>query len=314
MTDAIAFLEGQYIPLKDAKISIMTHAFNYGTGTFEGIRGYWSDENHQLYLFRLREHMERIHNSAKVLAIDLKYSVDEIIDITLQVVRRSNFHQDVYVRPLAYKSGLGIGVSMRGVPDDFLLYAQPMGNYIEIENGLHCCISSWRRNGDNAIPPRAKVTGAYVNAALAKHEALSNGFDEAIMLSESGYASEGSAENLFVVNGGKLVSPSVSDSILEGITRGSIMEIAQKQLGISTLERTIQRTELYTADEIFLCGTGAQVSPVTKIDGRPIGSGGVGPITAQLQSMYFDIVKGRNAAFKNWLHPVYEASVTSTAG
>jgi len=195
----VAFLGGEYVPLADAKISIMTHAFNYGTGTFEGIRGYWSAAEEQLYVFRMREHFERLHNSARILAISLPYSVDELETITLEILRRSGFRGDTYIRPIAYKSGLGIGVSMTGVSDDFMMYCQPMGNYIDIDRGIRCCLSSWRRNSDNAIPPRAKVTGAYVNAALAKHEAVVNGYDEAIMLAENGNVSEGSAENLFII-------------------------------------------------------------------------------------------------------------------
>ncbi len=301
----VAFLGGEYIPLADAKISIMTHAFNYGTGTFEGIRGYWSAAEEQLYVFRMREHYERLHNSARILAISLPYSVDELETITLEILRRSGFRGDTYIRPIAYKSGLGIGVSMTGVSDDFMMYCQPMGNYIDIDRGIRCCLSSWRRNSDNAIPPRAKVTGAYINAALAKHEAVVNGYDEAIMLAENGNVSEGSAENLFIIKNRTLITPAVTDSVLEGITRATLIEVARTELGVPTVERTVQRTELYTADEVFLCGTGAQVSPVVEIDKRSIGSGGVGPLTSALQQAYFDVVRGVNRAYSAWLRPVY---------
>ncbi len=303
----IAFCGGEYIPLADAKISIMTHAFNYGTGTFEGIRAYWNAAEEQLYVFRMREHFERLRNSARILAIDLPYSVDELTTMALEVLRRSGFREDVYLRPIAYKSGLGIGVNMTGVADDFLLYCQPMGNYIDVDSGIRCCISSWRRSSDNAIPPRAKVTGAYVNAALAKHEAVVNGYDEAIMLAENGVASEGSAENLFIIRNRTLVTPTVSDSVLEGITRATLIEIAATELGMPTIERQVQRTELYTADEVFLCGTGAQVSPVISIDKRPIGAGAVGPLTLALQQAYFDVVRGVNRAYGAWLQAVYPA-------
>ncbi len=300
-----AFLSGEYVPLADAKISVMTHAFNYGTGTFEGIRAYWNAAEEQLFVFRLREHFERLHNSCRVLAIELPYSVDELGEMCLEVLRRSGFREDTYIRPIAYKSGLGIGVSMSGVPDDFLMYCQPMGNYIDVEQGIRCCVSSWRRNGDNAIPPRAKVTGAYINAALAKHEAVVNGYDEAIMLTETGRVSEGSAENLFVIKNRTLVTPSVSDSVLEGITRATLIEIARAELGVPTIERAVERTELYTADEVFLCGTGAQVSPVVEIDHRRIGEGEIGPLTLALQQAYFDVVRGVNRAYAPWLSPVY---------
>jgi len=308
----VAFLGGEYVPLADAKISIMTHAFNYGTGTFEGIRGYWSAAEEQLYVFRMREHYERLHNSARILAISLPYSVDELETITLEILRRSGFRGDTYIRPIAYKSGLGIGVSMTGVSDDFMMYCQPMGNYIDIDRGIRCCLSSWRRNSDNAIPPRAKVTGAYINAALAKHEAVVNGYDEAIMLAENGNVSEGSAENLFIIKNRTLITPTVTDSVLEGITRATLIEIARTELGVPTVERTVQRTELYTADEVFLCGTGAQVSPVVEIDKRSIGSGGVGPLTVALQQAYFDVVRGVNRAYSAWLRPVYTQGAEPT--
>ena len=308
----VAFLGGEYVPLADAKISIMTHAFNYGTGTFEGIRGYWSAAKEQLYVFRMREHYERLHNSARILAISLPYSVDELETITLEILRRSGFRGDTYIRPIAYKSGLGIGVSMTGVSDDFMMYCQPMGNYIDIDRGIRCCLSSWRRNSDNAIPPRAKVTGAYVNAALAKHEAVVNGYDEAIMLAENGNVSEGSAENLFIIKNRTLITPAVTDSVLEGITRATLIEVARTELGVPTVERTVQRTELYTADEVFLCGTGAQVSPVVEIDKRSIGSGRVGPLTFALQQAYFDVVRGVNRAYSAWLRPVYTQGAEPT--
>lgn len=309
----IAFVGGEYVPLADAKISVMTHAFNYGTGTFEGIRGYWNAAEQQIFLFRVREHFERLHNSARILAIDLPYTADELGAICLEVVRRSGFYTDVYVRPIAYKSGLGIGVSMTGVPDAFLMYCQPMGNYIEIDKGIRCCVSSWRRNGDNAIPPRAKVTGSYINSALAKHEAQVNGYDEAIMLTETGSVCEGSAENIFIVKNRTLITPPVSDGVLEGITRATLMELAQVELGVPSLERTIQRTELYTADEVFLCGTGAQISPVVEIDKRPIGSGVVGPLTQSLQHTYFDAVRGVSRRYAAWLQPVYERTAAPGA-
>jgi branched-chain amino acid aminotransferase len=308
MTQGLAFFGGQYVPLAEAKISVMTHAFNYGTGTFEGIRGYWNAAEEQMYVFRLREHFERLHNSARVLAITLPYSVDQLSDVCLTMLRRSGLREDAYIRPIAYKAGLGIGVSMTGVPDDFVMFCQPMGNYIEVDRGIRCCVSTWRRNGDNAIPPRAKVTGAYVNAALAKHEAVVNGYDEAIMLTEQGLVSEGSAENIFLVKNRTLITPPVSDNILEGITRATLMEIAHTTLGLPTVERSIQRTELYGADEVFLCGTGAQVSPVVEIDKRPIGSGQVGPLTQALQHAYFDVVRGVSRAYAAWLTPVYTTS------
>ncbi len=269
----VAFISGEYVQLAEANVNVMTHSFNYGTGVFEGIRGYWNAAEEQVYLFRVREHYERLHESARIMGIVVPYSVDELCRISLEVVRRSMLRQDLYLRPIAYKSGLGIGVGMTGVSDGFVLFATPMGNYLDTEHGLRCCVSSWRRAGDNAVPPRAKVTGGYANAAIAKHEAQVNGYDEAIMLTDSGVVAEGSAENLFMVRRGALITPPITDNVLEGITRATLMELARIELHLPVLDRTVQRTELYTADELFLCGTGAQVSPVIEVDRRPVGAG-----------------------------------------
>ena len=304
----VAFLDGEFVPLAGARVNIMTHALNYGTGVFEGIRGYWNAAAEQVFLFRVREHFQRLHESARIMAIALPYDVEELCRIALEVVRRSALRQDLYLRPIAYKSGLGIGVGMTGVPDGFLLFATPMGNYVDTERGLRCCVSSWRRTSDNAIPPRAKITGGYTNAALAKHEAHTNGYDEAIMLAENGVVAEGSAENLFMVRRGALITPPITDNVLEGITRATLMELARDELGIPVVERTVQRTELYTADELLLCGTGAQVTAVVEVDRRPVGSGSVGPVTAALQSRYFDLVRGVSRDHAEWRLAVYEHS------
>jgi branched-chain amino acid aminotransferase len=302
----IAFFRDRYMPVAEANLNVMTHALNYGTGVFEGIRGYWNAAEEQIYLFRAHDHYERLHESARIMAIALPYGVEELCRMSLEVVRRSAFRQDVYLRPIAYKSGLGVGVGMTDVAADFLLFAVPMGNYINGEYGVRCCVSSWRRTGDNAVPPRAKVTGGYANAALAKHEAQVNGYDEAIMLTEGGTVAEGSAENFFMVRRGALVTPPISDGVLEGITRATLIELAQTELDIPVVERTIQRTELYTADELLLCGTGAQILPVIEVDRRPVGAGLVGPVTEALRSRYFDLVRGVSRDHAPWRLAVYE--------
>jgi branched-chain amino acid aminotransferase len=303
---AIAFFHDHYIPVAEANLNVMTHALNYGTGVFEGIRGYWNAAEEQVFLFRAHEHYKRLHDSARIMAIALPYGVEELCRISLEVVRRSAFRQDVYLRPIAYKGGLGIGVGMTEVSSDFLLFAAPMGNYINGEYGVRCCVSSWRRTRDNAIPPRAKVTGGYANAALAKHEAQINGYDEAIMLTEAGAVAEGSAENFFMVRRGALITPPTSDDVLEGITRATLIELARTELDVPVVERTIQRSELYTADELFLCGTGAQILPVTEVDRRPVGAGTVGPVTDILRSRYFDLVRGVSRDHTAWRLAVYE--------
>lgn len=304
------YLNGEFVPEERATVSVKTHALQYGTGCFEGIRGYWNGSQQQLFLFRLQEHYERMALSASILCIDLPHDPDEMVRLTVELLRRNNLNEDVYVRPFAYKADPRISVQLRGIKDGFCIYSVPFGNYIDVDRGIRCCISSWRRIEDNTIPARAKVTGGYINSALAKQEALDNGYDEAILLDSSGHISEGSGENLFMVVGGKLVTPPVSDNILVGITRHTIMTIAQEELGIETIERPIDRTELYVADEILLCGTGAQIAPVAHVDHRLIGRGSyrgdIGPVTAQLQQLYFSVVRGEHSKYRHWCTPVYE--------
>ena len=299
------FMNGEFVPVDRGVISVRTHAFAYGTGCFEGIRGYWNEEDQQIYLFRLREHYERMLGSCKILQIRLPYTIEQLIEISIELVRRNGQRQNVYLRPVAYKGDQTIGVRLHGLIDHFVLTAEPMGNYIDV-SGLHCGVSSWRRVDDNSIPARAKITGAYVNSAFAKSEAMQNGFDEAIMLTHDGHVSEGSAENIFLVMNGELVTPAPTENILLGITRDTVMELARRELGRITRERQIDRTELYVADEIFLCGTGAQIAPVVKVDHHPIGNGQVGPITQKLQDLYFDVARGRRPEYRaQWCTPVY---------
>ncbi|MBM3134685.1 MAG: branched-chain amino acid transaminase [Chloroflexi bacterium] len=299
-----AFFKGKIVPVAEAKISVMTHAFNYGTAVFEGIRAYWNDQEKQLYVFKLPEHFARLHRSARIMRITLRYSVPELCDFTLEVLRRSEFHQDVYIRPIAYKASELVGVRLHNLEDDFTLFAMPFGKYVE-KDEARCCVSSWRRIDDNAIPPRAKITGSYVNSAICKTEAVENGFDEAIVLNPNGNVSEGSAENIFIVRDGTLVTPRVTENILEGITRQLMMQLGTEELGVQVEERAIDRTELYVADECFLCGTGGEIVPVVEIDHRPVGSGHTGPITKQLHKLYFDIVRGVNKKYIAWCTPVY---------
>lgn len=298
------FFQGEFVPLEEAKVGVMTHALNYGTGVFEGIRGYWNADVEELYIFRLREHFVRFLKNTAMVFIRVPYNADELVSLTLDLLRRDNFSTDAYIRPLAYKSSEQIGVSMEGVRDAFTLFGVPYGDYVPMDRPLTLGVSSWLRSDDNAIPGRAKVTGNYVNTALAKNEAVRNGYDEAVVLNRNGYVVEGSAENIFLVRDGVLITPSVSDGILEGITRDTIIRLAQEELGITTVERNVARTELYYSDEVFLTGTGAQVATVGSVDGRVVGDGQPGPITSSLQSMYFDIVKGRNPKYMDWLTPV----------
>ena len=304
----MAYLQGEIMPLSEAKISIMTHALHYGTAVFEGIRANWNADHEELYLFRMREHYKRLRKSASALMMDLPLSDDELCDITIDLVRRSGFKQDVYVRPMVYKSAEALGVRLHGVADDFLCFLIPWGAYLDATGGVHVVTSSWRRTEDQSIPVRAKVTGAYINSALAKTEAETAGFDEAIMLNEDGHVSEGSGENIFIINDGVIYTPPSSDNILVGITRNTVMELAEQELGIPTVERTLDRSELWLADEVFMTGTAAHVTPIASVDRRVINGGQTGPITAQLERLYFDAIIGNRDAYAHWLTPIYTDS------
>ncbi|MGH2556692.1 MAG: branched-chain amino acid transaminase [Actinomycetota bacterium] len=300
----VAYLDGRFVPMEEAKISIATHAFNYGTGCFEGIRGYWNAEREQVYLVKLQHHFRRLLNSVRLLRIDIGLDVQQLCEIAVEMVRQSGYYEDVYVRPIAYKASPVIKVGLLHLQDAFCCFSAPMGDYFDIQKGLSVTISGWRRNDDNAIPARAKITGGYINAALAIADAQDAGFDEAILLTQDGHVSEGSAANLFLVMNGKLITPPVADDILVGVTRNAIMELAEK-LGIPVAERRVDRTELYVADEIFLCGTGVQVASVTKVDGRKIGDGKMGEITRSIQDLYLSAVHGEVEQYMEWLTPVY---------
>ena len=303
--DSWVFFEGEFARYHDVHIGVMTHALHYGTGCFEGIRAYWNPRQEQLYLLQGVQHFQRLHRNARILRMDLPYSVEELMEITTELLRRNEYRTDAYVRPLVFKAVEQIGVQLHGLADAFLVYTAPMGNYVEIEGGIRCMVSSWRRVPDVSVPARAKVTGAYVNSALAKSEALENGFDEAIVLTEAGHVSEGSAENLFMLRDGAFVTPPCTDDILEGITRGLVMGLIRDELRMPVLERSIDRTELYTCDELFLCGTGAQVSPVIEVDHRVVGDGRVGEFTHELQQIYFSAVRGESARYQDWSIPIY---------
>jgi len=306
-----AYFRKRIVPLEEAKVSIMTHALNYGTGCFEGIRGNWNEAHEQIYLFRVREHYERLKRSARILRIEITESVDELCEITTDVVRRSGFTEDIYVRPIAYKSGEVIGVRLHDVEDDLNIFVAPFGAYLNADAGIRCCTSSWRRVPDTSIPGRAKVTGIYINSALAKTEAWDHGLDEAIMLTQEGNVSEGSGENIFVVSNGQLVTPSPGEGILVGITRDTVMQLAREHLGLETVERQVPRSELYSASECFMTGTAAHLTPVIEIDHRAIGEGGTGPITEKLMHLYYDIIRGNNDQYRSWCTPVVPAAVSA---
>jgi len=296
----VAYLGGRQVPLVDARISVLTHAFLYGTAVFEGIRGYRSASGEGILLFRLREHYQRLERSCRILNIALKQDVDTLCRLTVELVLANRFDQDIYVRPIAYKSAERIGVHLTD-ESDLIIVTVPFGKYLDDDRPLSLGVSSWRRTEDNAIPGRAKVNGSYVNLALAASEARSVGYDEAVLLNEDGHVSEAAGMNLFLVREGRLITPSVSANLLEGVTRDSIRTLAQQEAGISVEERAMDRTELYIADEAFLAGTAAQVAPVGSIDKRPVGNGEVGPITRRLRDLYGRAVRGQMPKYSSWI-------------
>lgn len=304
MTEYV-YMNGDYVESDKAVLPVRTHAFLYGTAVFEGIRAYYNKDENQLYAFRVKEHYERLLKSAKVMWMNSSCSLDDYCRITKELLQKNNYKEDVYIRPTLYKSAIKVGPTLTDNEDSFLIFTTPFGDYFDGNKGLKLCVSSWRRTSDNAIPPRAKVSGAYANAALIKTDAHEAGFDDAVVLSESGHVTEGSAMNIFLVINGKLVTSSRTDDILVGITRNTVIELA-KDLNIPIEERCIDRTELYLADEVFCCGTGAQIVHVESIDHRPVGNGKIGMVTKQIQDLYFDVVKGKVSKYKDWCMPIYD--------
>lgn len=297
----VAFHQGEYVPLEQASIGIMTHAFHYGTAVFEGIRGNWNSDDGRMYIFRMRDHYQRLQDGCKIMRIKLPYSVSDLCDITVEMVERSGFDQDIYIRPIAYKSEERVAyLNLGGLADGFTVMAVPFGNYIDSEAAAKLCTSSWRRMEDTMIPPHTKISGLYVNSILAKTEAMAAGFDEAIVLNDKGYVSEGTGENVFLYRNGRLATPPLVDNVLPGITRECVMDLAQTELGIEVEERHIPRSELYLADEIFLTGTAAHLTPVGSLDNQSIGDGEMGKLTRRLQDMYFEIVRGKNRKYAHW--------------
>ena len=298
-----AFFRGDLVPVEDARISVLTHALHYGTAVFEGVRGNWNPDQETMYIFRLREHYQRLLLGCRMLMMQIPYSVDDLCRITVQLVEKNANRSDIYIRPLAYKSAeLVANLKLHELADDFALIVVPFGNYLGTDN-LRCCTSSWRRLDDQMTPTQIKTSANYLNSILAKTEAVLAGFDEAILLNQDGHVSEGSGENLFMMRKGQLITPTLADNPLPGITRETVIELAQEELGLQIIERRIDRSELYLADEVFLSGTAAHLTPVIQLDNRPIANGEPGPISTQLKQMYFDIVFGRNPKYLHWCTP-----------
>ena len=295
-----AFFEGKNVLLSEAKISIATHGFLYGTAVFGGMRAYWNEEKQRLFVFRPYDHFHRLLNSGKMMAMTIPYDEESLIQLTIELLRLDNWKQDLYLRPTIYKADAGIGVRLHDLKDEFCMFVMAYEPYVKNDTNAHVTVSSWRRIDDNVIPARGKIAGAYANSALAKTDANLAGFDEAIVLDSHGHVSEGSAMNIFIVRDGVLITPPITDNILEGITRRSIMELAKNELGLEVVERSIDRTEVFIAEEMFMTGTAAQIISVTKVDHRPVGAGVMGPITTKLRLLYDDILRGKNKKYEHW--------------
>ena len=305
MPKALAYFRGQTVPVSDAKVSIMTHALHYGTAVFEGVRGNWNQEQGKIFIFRLREHYERLMRGCRILVMDIPFSVSDLCKITEDLVQSCGYTEDLYIRPIAYKSTeMVANLNLNDLESDFALMVVPFGSYIDTEGAIRCCTSSWRRMDDTNTPSRVKIAGNYINSILAKTEALLAGFDEGILLNKDGTVSEGTGENLFLVIDGALHTPPISDNILTGITRDSVFQLARNELGLDIIERHISRSELYLADELFLTGTAAHVMPVGYVDNRPVGDGEVGPITSEIRELYASVVRGNNSKYLHWCSAV----------
>ncbi len=300
-----AYFQGKIVPYSEAKVGVLTHALNYGTAAFGGVRAYWNEDEKQLYIFRAPDHYKRFLNSAKLLCMDLDHTPESLTQLTVDLLRVDGYQQDIYIRPLAYKCDEVIGVKLHGLNHELSICALPFDKYLADDTNAHVTISSWRRVDDNIIPARGKISGAYANSAFIKTDAVRAGFDEALVLTQEGHISEGSAMNFFMLRDGQLITPPVTENILEGISRRSVIELAREELKMNVVERPVDRTEVYLCDELFLTGTAAQITAVTRVDFRPVGSGKMGPVTARLYQLYQDILRGRVAKYKHWLTPVY---------
>jgi len=295
-----AFFEGKIVPLSEANISIATHGFLYGTAVFGGMRSYWNEEKKRLFVFRPYDHFRRLLHSAKMMSMQTEYDEESLIQLTLDLLRTDNWQRDIYMRPSFYKADLGIGVKLHDLKDEFCMFVIAFDKYVKNDSNAHVTISSWRRIDDNVIPARGKVSGAYANSALIKTDANRSGFDEALVLDNNGHVSEGSAMNVFMLRDGVLVTPPVTDNILEGITRRSVIELARSELGLEVVERSIDRTEVFISEEMFMTGTAAQITAVTRVDHHPVGAGVMGPVTTKLRSMYDDILRGKIHKYEHW--------------
>lgn len=308
-----AFFRGSIVPYEQAKVGVLNHSLNYGTAAFAGIRAYWNSDHEELYLFRPEDHYRRFLNSTKLLCMQFDHTPESLIQVTIELLKREGHCCDVYIRPLAYMVDEIIGVKLHDLENEISIISIPFDRYVSNDTNAHVTFSSWRRVEDNVIPARGKISGAYANSAFIKTDAMRSGFDEALVLNYDGHISEGSAENIFMMRDGVLVTPPVTDNILEGITRRTVIELAQRELNLTVVERQIDRTEVYICDEFFMTGTAAQVTAVTRVDHRPIGSGIMGQTTQKLRALFEEVVYARSDMYRDWNLPVYEPVLEQAA-
>lgn len=302
-----AYFEGKIVPFAEATVSVMNHTLNYGTGAFAGLRGHWNEEEEELFLFRPLDHFARVLNSAKLLSYELDYTPESLTEICLELLRTEGWRENIYIRPLIYASDLLIGVKLHDLNPKLTMFSLPFGSYVPNEEGTRVTFSSWNRIDDNAIPARGKITGSYANSALIKTDAIRAGYDEALVLNRDGHVSEGSAANFMMVRDGVVITPRTTDNVLEGITRRTLIELMREEMGLEVIERSIDRTEVYLAEEAFFCGTGVQIAAIVSVDGRPIGTGKLGPLVAELRELYFSVAQGKVEKYRHWCAPVYQS-------
>ncbi len=300
-----AWFENAVVPIADAKVSVMTHALHYGTAVFGGMRGYWNAEEEQLFVFRPLDHFRRFLQSASLLRMQLPESPAQLTATLVSLLRAEGYRENCYIRPLAYKSTPTVAVRVHDLQDAVTIFAMPFGSYIANEEGAHVAFSAWRRVDDNAIPARGKIAGAYVNSAMSSTDVRLAGYDEALVLNEDGHVSEMSSANFFIVRDGVAITPPVTSNVLEGIVRRSVLQLLRDELGVPVREREVDRSEVYLADECFMCGTGVQVCAISRVEHRAIGGGGMGDITRRLRDLFFDVVAGKVPRYRDWLVPVY---------
>lgn len=302
--DRLIWFKGKIIPISEANINILSPTSQFGANVFEGLRAYWNKEKQQLYVFKLQEHTKRLQKSIKMMRFDSNYSDDFLSQSVIDIIKENNFKEDIVCRQTVFLDGFGSWTSTG--PIDMFIAPMPKGRaYPNDKDGLDVCISSWERINDNSLSPKVKMGANYMNSRAGQMEAIRNGYDMTIFLNNNGKVSEGPGSCLFMVRDGKLITPPITASILESITRTTIMELAEHELGLEVIERDIDRTELYIADEIFMCGTAVEILPVFRVDKLDVGSAKKGSITEAIENIYFKTVKGEIDKFSSWLFPVY---------